>query len=286
MGQEAPSVRALSVRISVFILIVCIGCRTLAAANSLEYFIGHSATGEGKHWWDPYETSQRREFIYRPNSAPEILFPTSTSFIPSYSQSGPFGSTVYDVDFCWKPASKPECICAGTASGQRRNNPHPSQYFMMWKLPRNRNVQYAGLPWKYAPSELEIRKAVTAQYCSVYKCDFMGMRGFNHTNKPEQTVAPQHRKHQALLTEMRDNYRPPKLRHELLGAHSNHSCNSKVGCCGIVPTVVQRRTRQKGSALTTYDRFCGKSITHTPSMISHLLPQDTEQSHRILPEEG
>ncbi|GAA6232706.1 testis-expressed protein 26-like isoform X3 [Lates japonicus] len=86
------------------------------------------ATKEGKQWWDPYETCHRRQFVYRPNSAAEILLcPTSTSFINPYSQSGPFGSTVYNKDFYWKPACKPECIRTGTASGQRRNNPHPSQ---------------------------------------------------------------------------------------------------------------------------------------------------------------
>ena len=51
----------------------------------------------------------------------------STAFIDSYSQSGHIGSTEYIKEFCWKPASKPECIRTGTASGQRRNNPHPSQ---------------------------------------------------------------------------------------------------------------------------------------------------------------
>nr|XP_033486961.1 testis-expressed protein 26-like isoform X2 [Epinephelus lanceolatus] len=136
------------------------------------------ATKEGKQWWDPYETSNRRQFIYRPNSAAEILLcPASTSFIDSYSQSGPFGSTVYNKDFCWQPGCKPECIRTGTASGQRRNNPHPSQSFMMWRLPRDaaRSSEYVSFPWKCPPSEREIHKALTAQYRSIYRCDFMGM---------------------------------------------------------------------------------------------------------------
>ncbi|KAF7643290.1 hypothetical protein LDENG_00242280 [Lucifuga dentata] len=87
------------------------------------------ATKEKKQWWDPYETSQRREFIYRPNSGEILLNQTSTSFVDSYSHSGPFGSTLYKKEFCWKPACKAECIHTGTASKQRRNNPHPSQLY-------------------------------------------------------------------------------------------------------------------------------------------------------------
>ncbi|KAM6987513.1 testis-expressed protein 26 [Tautogolabrus adspersus] len=135
------------------------------------------ATKEGKQWWDPYETSNKRQFVYRPNSAAEMLLsPTSTSFIDTFSQSGPLGSTVYKKDFCWKSVSKPESIRTGTASGQRRNNPHPSQSFMIWRLPREaaRSIDYVSFPWKCPRSEGAIRKALTAQYCSTYRCDFMG----------------------------------------------------------------------------------------------------------------
>lgn len=48
---------------------------------------------------------------------------------------------------------------------------------MMWRLPRDaaQSAEYVGLPWKCPPSEWEIRKALTAQYRSTYRCDFMGM---------------------------------------------------------------------------------------------------------------
>ncbi|XP_027136180.1 testis-expressed protein 26 [Larimichthys crocea] len=247
------------------------------------------ATKEGRQWWDPYETSNRRQFVYRPNSAAEILLcPTSTSFIDSCSHSGPFGSTVYNKDFCWKEACKPECIRTGTASGQRKNNPHPSQAFMMWRLPRDaaQSFEYVDLPWKCPPSEGEIHKAVTAQYRSTYRCDFMSMRqGDDHDNNPERKLISNHRRKvpPSTDTEMRDNYRQPKQRPEMLHC----SMNPKVACRGIVPTVVQRhvQARQNRSDLTNYDRFCGKRVTNVTRVMKSLLPQELQQLHGVLPVE-
>ncbi|XP_051813680.1 testis-expressed protein 26 [Acanthochromis polyacanthus] len=253
------------------------------------------AAKDSKQWWDPYETSYKTQFINQPNSAAEILLrPMSTSFIDSYSKSEPFGSTVYNKDFCWKPVCKPECIRTGTASGQRRNNPHPSQSFMMWRLPRDaaRNSEYVAFPWKCPPSEGMIRKALTAQYSSTYTCDFMGLpQGYEGITKAEGQLARLHsRRHMPLSadTEMRANYRLPKP--ELLGNLLHYSCkkNPNLACCGVVPTVVQRHIhtqKQKGSDVTTYDRFCGKRVGDFTSVINSLLPQELQQLHRVLPEE-
>ncbi|XP_028430429.1 testis-expressed protein 26 isoform X1 [Perca flavescens] len=250
------------------------------------------ATEEGKQWWDPYETSHRRQFVYCPNSAAEILLcPTSTSFIGSNSQSRPFGSTVYNKDFCWKPACKPECIRTGTASGHRRNNPHPSQSFIMWRLPRDatQSSEYVSFPWKCPPSEEEICKALTAQYSSIYRCDYMGMpQGRVHIKQAERRLTPLHSRREMPLstdTEMRDNYRQPKQKPELLDNYSHYSCSThpNMACRGIVPTVVQRHTQQKRSDLANYD--CGKRVTDVTCVIKSLLPQELQQLHRILPEE-
>ncbi|KAM9359599.1 testis-expressed protein 26 [Symphorus nematophorus] len=216
--------------------------------------------------------------------------PMSTSFIDSYSKSGPLGSTVYRKDFGWKPACKPECIRTGTASGQRRNNPHPSQSFMMWRLPRDstQSSEYVVLPWKCPPSEGEICKALTAQYRSTYRCDFMGMpQGCDRINNAEKRFAPKQSRRElppSTETEMRDNYRQPKRKPELL----HYSADPNVACHGIVPTVVQRHvhTQQKRSDLTNYDRFCGKRVNNVKSVIKSLLPEELQQLHRILPEEG
>ncbi|XP_034557443.1 testis-expressed protein 26-like [Notolabrus celidotus] len=253
------------------------------------------ATKEVKQWWDPYETSNRRQFVHQPNSAAEILLcrsPSSTAFIDSYSHSGPLGSTVYKKDFCWKLACKPESIRTGTASGQRRNNPHPSQSFMTWRLPREaaRSSDYVSFPWKCSPSEGVIRKALTAQYCSTYRCDFMGMpQGYFVTKTEGGRLAPLYSRPEVPLsadTEMRDNYRKPKRKPELLGNPSNNT-DSYVASCGIVPTVVQRHvhSQQKRYDLTNYNRFFGKGVSDVSGVLKSLLPQELQQLQKMLTEE-
>ncbi|XP_030600466.1 testis-expressed protein 26 [Archocentrus centrarchus] len=248
----------------------------------------------GKQWWDPYETSHKRLFVHQPSSAADIfLKPPSTSLIDSYSQSGPFGSSVYSKDFSWKPACKPECIRTGTASGQRRNNPHPSKSFMMWRLPRDaaRSSEYISFPLKRLPSEGEIREALTAQYRSTYQCDFMGAPPeYNDTEKAAGRLAPLHDGHRVSLstdTEMRASYRRPNQKPELLANPSHYSCKTgpNVACRGIVPAVVSRNlhVQQKGANVTTYDQFFGKRVNNMTSVIKSLMPQELQQLHRILP---
>lgn len=49
--------------------------------------------------------------------------------------------------------------------------------FMMWRLPVNaaQSSEYVSYPWKCPPSDEEICGALTAQYRSAYRSDFMGM---------------------------------------------------------------------------------------------------------------
>uniref|UniRef100_A0A3Q3M2M3 Testis expressed 26 n=1 Tax=Mastacembelus armatus TaxID=205130 RepID=A0A3Q3M2M3_9TELE len=249
-------------------LVTCPGCTPA--------FHPKRAGIEGKHWWDPYETSHRRQFVDHSNSAAEILLcPTSTSFMHSFLSPGPFGSTIYNTSFCWKPLCKPECIQTS---------------FMMRRLPRNatQSLEYVRFPWKHHPSEEEIHKALTAQYHSTYRCDFVGVPQ-GRTGLWIQ-LAPMYGRCYVPFsdTEMTDNHRKPKQKPELLGNRSQYSFSAEPNMACCVPTVVQRhvQTQKKRSDLTTYDRFCGKTFTNAASVIQSLLPQELQQLHRILPEEG
>ncbi|KAK5868873.1 hypothetical protein PBY51_009850 [Eleginops maclovinus] len=137
----------------------------------------------------------------------------------------------------------------------------------MWRLLKEtaQSSDYVSFPWKYPLSEGGISKALTAQYSSVYTCDYMGM-------PQERRLAPLHSRHEMQLstnTEMRGNYREPKQKPELLGNfyHYSSSTHPNMTSGGIVPTVVQRHAQQRRSDLANYDWFCGKRITYVTDMI-------------------
>ncbi|CAG6000524.1 unnamed protein product [Menidia menidia] len=157
----------------------------------------------------------------------------STSLIDSYSQSGPVGSTEYNAEFCWKPASKPECTDTGRASEQRRNNPHPSQDFMVWRLPRNARprYEYVAFPSKCLPSEGAIHEALREQYCSTYTCDFLGKaQGHDDIEKAHEQLPPLQHRHRmegslSPENETTGSFQEPKHR------------DPHVASCGIGPVV-------------------------------------------------
>ncbi|XP_059930824.1 testis-expressed protein 26-like [Gadus macrocephalus] len=243
--------------------------------------------------WDPYETSNKREFFYRSSSNTEFTLPaTSKTFRDCYSPSGPVGPTGYSEDFCWKAVSKTECIRTGSASGQRRNNPHPSQGFLTWRLPKGASQSSAG--GSRFTSEEEIQKALTAQYCSTYRTDFLGLpQGADHINSyGEAGLVPLRSRQQDphwTRTEMRDNYCRPKkeqLQDNRCDTAYGGNARHRVHCRGIVPTVVQRhiRDRHDVSELTTYDTFFGRKASVVPYVLNALQPQELQQLCKVLPE--
>lgn len=80
-------------------------------------------------------------------------------------------STTAQSNFGWKACEKTEPIRSGTASGQRRNNPHPHEAFMNWKLNKNkvisdtRNLEISDEP--------KLKKILRDQLTSTYENDFL-----------------------------------------------------------------------------------------------------------------
>ncbi|KAM9468732.1 testis-expressed protein 26 [Clarias gariepinus] len=225
--------------------------------------------------WDPYETSQKRDFVGRPSSPIEVLRPaTSRTYRNPYALDEPSGVTVYSEDFCWKPPSKPECIRTGTASGNRRNNPHPSQGFMVWKLPPGLKL------CENPPSEDEVKHALSAQYKSTYRTDFLGIpQGIMTNRRALDPVKHIPEVPQCFQTEMRYNYHYPVWRPEF-----RENISQREAPKGIVPTVVPKHItfQESMKPLTTYNKHFGGKSTDFASGLSSLQPQELQHFYKHL----
>eukprot|EP00062_Callorhinchus_milii_P007063 gi/632948235/ref/XP_007889479.1/ PREDICTED: uncharacterized protein LOC103177212 isoform X2 [Callorhinchus milii] len=140
-------------------------------------------TPGGLAFWNPYETTFERAFPFRPGSAAHNLRPSSSNgYTYPYHLGEPIGNTLYNIDYCWKPYSKQKAIRSGSSSGFRRNNPHPSQAFLIWRLaPKERQIPYTSQSdYGVRPrSQEDICRTISAQYRSIYQQDYLGMpQGF------------------------------------------------------------------------------------------------------------
>ncbi|XP_073673412.1 testis-expressed protein 26 [Garra rufa] len=243
--------------------------------------------------WEAFETSHKRDFIYRPISSIPTLRPKTSGkiFRNSYSLGDPVGATAYSEDFCWKPVSKTACIRSATASGNRRNNPHPSQAFMIWRHSADQMQSFDGSSHlQRSLTEKEIQKALSAQYRSTYRTDFLGLPQGIMKNHAIFTpfLTRSHAVHYYTQTEMRHNYRPPKTKLELLGNNSRYGCNKLHGVAarGIVPTVIYSHiNNQENSILeTTYNKHFGGKHINVSSMLKTKTPQTFQQFCKKLPD--
>ncbi|KAK7156627.1 hypothetical protein R3I94_006620 [Phoxinus phoxinus] len=193
------------------------------------------------------------------------------------------GATAYSEDFCWKPVSKTACIRSATASGNRRNNPHPSQAFMVWRHNADQIKHCDGSSsLQLALTEKEIQKALSAQYRSTYQTDFIRLpQGIMKNHAICAPFNHSHAVHYYTQTEMRHNYRPPQSKLELLGNNSRYGCNKLHGIAarGIVPTVFHSHiNNQENSKLqTTYNMHFGSRHTDVSSVLKSIPPQTFRQ---------
>ncbi|KAG9264644.1 testis-expressed protein 26 [Astyanax mexicanus] len=235
--------------------------------------------------WDPYETSQRRDFVYRPSSSTSCLRPlTSQAYRNSYDLADPVGGTAYRQDYYWKPQTKPACIRSGSASGNSRNNPHPNQAFLVWRLARGHKL------CENPPSEEEVRKVLSAQYRSTYRTDFLGtpQAGDVMNRRSPAPYKPGRDAPHCIQTEMRFNYRKPVLNTELQGNMTRYGCNAlhAVSPKGIVPSVVHKHiiNQESRKLLTTYDRHFGGKCADLPSVLRSLQPEELQHFCKKSPE--
>ncbi|XP_028903591.1 testis-expressed protein 26 isoform X3 [Ornithorhynchus anatinus] len=187
--------------------------------------------------WDSYKTTAMRAYTPKKGPAAEIIRPYDTKhFGHSYKLGEPVGSNAYQDDYGWKPYSRAELIRTATSSGSRNHNPHPSQNFMRWKMPREQAEAdpNSRSPWRIPASTRDFQRTISAQYTSTLREDFldrtkaMALKQTLRAPPEWKTLIPRWPE-----TEFRRNYGiPPKIP-EL------QDFSWKYGCYSNLPSAVK-----------------------------------------------
>ncbi|KAK3701732.1 hypothetical protein QZH41_018895 [Actinostola sp. cb2023] len=167
-----------------------------------------------------YMTSHKKEYDGLRGTPAENARPQSAKLFPNRVNDE---DTTYHKEFCEKKSKKVEEIRTGTASGARRNNPHPSEAFMIWKFP-GRNLPALD-PAEYSTENME--EITYDQLKSTYQNDYTGIpQGVQiqtvfdgdlreHLPKPPYT----------LDSTSRYSYQKPDVYNELQCNLSRYGCN-------------------------------------------------------------
>jgi len=200
-----------------------------------------------------YETSNKRDFKGLSGYPAENARPSTSTF---YSETET-GDTTYDKEFGWKVVKKQNCERHGTASGQRKNNPHPKETFMVWKFPDN---QPLGDQLKLNKEEL-MQEICQDKIRSTYQVDYLGCKQGEKKKRnpiPILTDNKQDDPEYTLNTTVRVDYQEPSYKGNLSGNTTRYGCNGKKvsPAVGVVPTVIHRSPLMKTFYDTSYtDEF-------------------------------
>lgn len=87
-------------------------------------------------------------------------------------------NTTAAANYSWKSCEKTEPIRSGTASGNRRNNPHPHDAFMNWKLNKNKVLADTkhlnqGKETSDVEDQERLKKILKDQLTSTYDKDYL-----------------------------------------------------------------------------------------------------------------
>lgn len=204
------------------------------------------------------DTSYRRDFPPRPAPPATQARPKSTQgfYHAKYKLSGPVGKATYTKQYNDKGHCRPDLIRSGTASGSRRNNPHPFESFMVWRFPKDvpedQNIYAGGVLTDQMMEEILRDKCQ-----STYQSDYLGIpQGHQVSSAFDSYRDWRENIPYSLGSTMRFSYQFPRQPEEILKSNtSRFGCNSKqqIPASGIVPT--SQRHQMKIRRNTTYDRF-------------------------------
>ncbi|XP_064636846.1 testis-expressed protein 26-like [Lineus longissimus] len=204
---------------------------------------------------DPYQTTYSREFVgMTGQAATEDRPSTSKGIIPSsYKLSG---ATTYSTEFAKKPVIKAEQTRAGSSSGNRRNNPHPKEAFMVWRFGQDQLPERPDSKWATGLTDEIMDKVVRGKCRSTYQNDYIGSRQGQKMESSSLLSDMSEDLRQnvpfSLDSSMRQAYQVPRQQPIFKGNTSRFGCNRRVAATGTVPDTSTSQMHIK--TRTTYER--------------------------------
>lgn len=196
-----------------------------------------------------YATTNSTEYVsYGPDMYAKATRPeTSNGFKRNFKLADPIGETTGRTDFSWKTAKPMEPILSGTSSGNRRNNPHPNEEFMIWRLSKKGASAMISPPAKYLGYRKLDEKMMTTiladQGKSTYQSDFLGSEDQGPDAPPNcRNAIPR-----PADTTFRNTYGVPEEVQEIAGNTVRYGCNKLKNqpAHGSVPTVTNHQIRMQ-----------------------------------------
>ncbi|XP_077015085.1 testis-expressed protein 26 isoform X2 [Tamandua tetradactyla] len=249
--------------------------------------------------WDPFATTTKAAFTAKTRTAPALTRPKDIRRLGyAYSLSDPiYNQTQYNEEYVWKSYSKEDLFKSGTSRGLRGHRHHLNQESLLWTPPQGPSPALVNgcLPWKSAASAEEVRNALSNQFISVTKKDFVDRteaqklkKGFQVPLEWKKSLPrPQD-------TEFRRNYQVPAKIPELQDFSFRYGCysNLPVASQGLVPSVLSShlRNQERTKKQTVYQSDYGKTYldflmilkSFDPAQIKEYLSSVSHKDRQIL----
>ncbi|XP_020629597.1 uncharacterized protein LOC110066695 isoform X2 [Orbicella faveolata] len=197
-----------------------------------------------------YMTTNKREFGGTFGPPAGNARPDTSKIFPSRENKN---LSTYQTDFNDKNVRKARAIRAGSAFGDKRNNPHPSEAFMIWKFPSRLPPVHMEEINPETMQELE-----QGQLKSTYQSDYTGIpQGVNISTVFEGDLVPAlYKPPYTLDSTTRYTYQTPAVKSELAGNLTRFGCNKNKykPAVGAVPTVSYNSPQMHLYGRTHYSR--------------------------------
>ncbi|CAK6443008.1 unnamed protein product, partial [Pipistrellus nathusii] len=252
----------------------------------------------GNTHWDSYTTTMRTAFTPKIGSMPALIRQKGIRRLGyTYSLSDSLHNrTQYNDEYIWKLHSKEDFFKFRTPRDIGSHNSHSSQDFFHWTLPPFHSTTVKSyFPWKIAASMDKVRKAVSNQFISHTRRDFVD-RAEAQKIKQSSHMFLEWKK---LLshptdTEFRRNYQVPAKIPEFQDFTFKYGGYSRlpIASQGLVPSVLYSHIKNQDCTKkqTIYQSDYGKAYldflmilnSFTPSQIAEYLQSVPCKDRKIL----